>query len=82
MSTCTSAIEDNGVGREMAMLLKSKTSTRRKSHGMQITSDRLALVEEVNEVKTSVEITDLKDESGAALGTRVDIMIPLEKALN
>ena len=74
-------IKDNGVGREKAALLKSKSATRRKSHGMQITSDRLALVEAVNQVKTSVNIIDLVSDSGEALGTRVDILIPLEQVI-
>ena len=71
------SIEDNGIGREKSMALKSKTATLRKSYGMQITSDRLALVKTIHNIETEVMITDLKDNLGRAVGTRVELVIPV-----
>lgn len=65
-------IEDNGVGRAKAAELKSKSATRNKSMGMKITTDRLSLYQ----AQTSVEITDLQDETGNPCGTRVLLSLP------
>ncbi|MEL6923778.1 MAG: histidine kinase, partial [Bacteroidota bacterium] len=40
-------IEDNGIGREKAQALKSRSATRHKSFGMQITRNRIALANEL-----------------------------------
>lgn len=71
-------VEDDGVGREKAMELKSKTATTRKSLGLKITSDRLAAMESRYGVPGSVSFIDLKDENGMASGTKVVIKIPVE----
>ena len=68
---CT--IEDNGIGRERAMLVKSKTATNRKSFGMQITKDRM----DFSKLNADVQIHDLKDSQDNATGTRVEIRIPI-----
>lgn len=70
-------IEDNGIGREAAMHLKSKSATRRKSYGMKITGERLAMLNQAAGSKASVQVFDLKDEGGAAIGTRVELAVPL-----
>lgn len=64
-------IEDNGVGREEAKRLKSKTATRQKSHGMKITAERMDIVNKVYNVNAGTAITDLEDKQGNAIGTRV-----------
>lgn len=71
-------VEDDGVGREKAMELKSKTATTRKSLGLKITADRLEALESRFGVPGSVEFIDLKDENGVASGTKVVIKIPVE----
>jgi len=72
------AIEDNGVGREAASAIKSKQGAiKRKSFGMNITKERLEHINEKYKETSHVEITDLKSESGAALGTRVIIKIAI-----
>ena len=38
------SITDNGVGREQAELLKRKSAEKQKSMGLQITTERLALL--------------------------------------
>jgi len=70
-------IEDNGIGRERAMQLKSKNSTKRKSMGMKITKDRINMINKLYDSNTYVEVTDLKTHEGEALGTRVELTIPI-----
>jgi ligand-binding sensor domain-containing protein/putative methionine-R-sulfoxide reductase with GAF domain len=70
-------IEDNGIGRAKAKELKSKTATSRKSLGMQLTENRLSLLNKHAELNASVEIIDMQDEDGAALGTKVVLKIPV-----
>lgn len=67
-------VEDNGVGRKRAEELKSKSATH-KSHGMQVTNERLNVYNKMYNMNASVEIFDL--ENGA--GTSVKILIPLKK---
>lgn len=70
-------ITDDGIGREMAMLHKSKSATRQKSFGLKMTSERLDAINHIYKTKTEVKIIDLKDEDGNAAGTKVIIEIPL-----
>ncbi|PSR53803.1 hypothetical protein AHMF7605_09850 [Adhaeribacter arboris] len=72
----TCVIEDNGVGREMATILEKKSIIGRKSMGLQITEERLRLL---NKDKSGelIHITDLKNSLNQAVGTRVDIDVPL-----
>lgn len=71
-------IEDNGVGREKAKELKSKSASTKKSLGMKLTEDRIALLNKQAKINASVEIEDLLDESGAPKGTRVSLRIPVD----
>ncbi|HLG38531.1 MAG TPA: histidine kinase, partial [Chitinophagaceae bacterium] len=70
-------IEDNGIGREKARELKSKTATSRKSLGMQLTENRLSLLNKHAELNASVEIIDLKNGNNMAAGTKVILKIPV-----
>ncbi len=70
-------IEDNGIGREKAKELKSKTATSRKSLGMQLTESRLGLLNKYAQVNASVEIIDLQNGGKEALGTKVILKIPV-----
>lgn len=71
-------IEDDGVGREKAKELKSKSASTKKSLGMKLTEDRLALLNKQADIDASVTIEDLTDENGAATGTRVTIKMPVD----
>jgi len=73
-------IEDNGVGRERAMELKSKNSLKEKSLGIKVTNDRISIFNQLNKNKAFVAIDDLKDKHGNAIGTRVTLMIPLDES--
>jgi ligand-binding sensor domain-containing protein len=75
MLTCI--IEDDGIGRQRAAELKSKSATKSKSLGMQITTSRLELLSTLYGKHTTVEIIDLVDPAGKACGTRVLIQIPI-----
>jgi sugar lactone lactonase YvrE len=68
-------IEDNGVGRDEAKRLKSKTAIKQKSHGMKITAERMDIVNKVYNVNAGVTITDIKDEMTKQAGTRVLITL-------
>lgn len=70
-------VEDDGVGREKARELKSKSATSRKSLGMQLTENRLSLLNKHAELNASVEIIDLKRDDGTPAGTRVILKIPV-----
>ncbi len=72
---CT--IEDNGIGREAAELLKSKSGSKRKSYGMKITKGRIEALNQLANTKASVQIFDLYEDDGKSAGTRVEIVIPI-----
>jgi ligand-binding sensor domain-containing protein len=72
---CT--IEDNGIGRKKAAELKSKSATRTKSLGMQITSNRLKLSQLLDGRQPTVLIQDLVDPEGEPAGTSVTVRIPI-----
>ncbi|MEO8147669.1 MAG: two-component regulator propeller domain-containing protein [Bacteroidia bacterium] len=72
-------VEDDGVGRAKAKELKSKSATTRKSLGMKLTEDRIAILNEHTSEKSSVEIIDSKDANGMNSGTKVIIRIPISE---
>jgi LytS/YehU family sensor histidine kinase len=70
-------IEDNGIGRKATRKLSSKTPKYKKSLGMQITLDRIQLLEKVYGVETKISIVDLILANGSPGGTRVIVEIPM-----
>jgi len=71
-------IQDNGIGRVKAQVLRSqKLAGKKRSMGMQITRDRMEIINKLYDVNTCVTITDLVDEQGNAMGTKVELVIPL-----
>lgn len=71
-------IKDDGVGRSKAAEMKSKSATKDKSFGMDITRRRLDILESKINKEGKVEITDRMDETGQPCGTIVIIRIPLD----
>jgi len=67
----TCVITDNGIGRNKAALMKSKSAEHQKSMGLQITTERLALLNQAMKAQTFFNIEDITDEKGTAAGTRV-----------
>jgi ligand-binding sensor domain-containing protein/putative methionine-R-sulfoxide reductase with GAF domain len=70
-------IEDDGIGREKAKELKSKSAITRKSLGMKLTENRLTLLNKYAELNASVDIIDLKTTNDEAIGTKVILKIPI-----
>ncbi len=71
-------IEDNGIGREKAAALRAqKTGNRKRSMGMQITQDRIEMINKLYSTNTTMKIIDLHDNEGNATGTRVELVIPV-----
>lgn len=69
-------IEDNGIGRQRSMEINENKKYKGKSKGIQVTRDRLELINKTNEGKIALEIEDLVDEEGNSSGTLVHLMIP------
>jgi ligand-binding sensor domain-containing protein len=73
----TITVADNGIGRARAAALRSKTATAKKSFGMKVTTERIALINQLYKTNTTVAILDLVDPEGQPAGTEVTIKIPL-----
>jgi tetratricopeptide (TPR) repeat protein len=69
------SITDNGIGREKASEIKSKSATH-KSHGLKVTSQRIEMMNKLNSTGAQVHVIDLKDDQGHATGTKVELIIP------
>lgn len=77
-STILCMIDDDGIGRQRAMELKSLSATRYKSMGMGITRDRIEIMNNMQSLGIAVEVEDKTDDQGLPTGTRVSLRIPLE----
>lgn len=72
-------IEDNGVGRKKADELKNQSTLNKTSLGMKLTENRLRLMSKPSHSHSLVEIEDLEDDRGEALGTKVTLHIPVNE---
>jgi LytS/YehU family sensor histidine kinase len=70
-------ITDNGIGRARAAEYKSKFTSERKSMGMRITADRIAMLTNENDNTTYLDIKDLIEADGSPGGTEVTLKIPV-----
>jgi LytS/YehU family sensor histidine kinase len=70
-------IEDNGIGRKKADELRSKDTIKSKSYGMQISKDRIQIINSQYHSQSSVTVEDLFDDAGNAVGTKVILHLPL-----
>jgi sensor histidine kinase YesM len=68
-------ITDNGIGREKAAQLYTRTAEKQGSFGLALTAERLALFNNQEKAAGSFRIEDLVDKSGQAKGTRVILSI-------
>ncbi len=68
-------VEDDGIGREEAALIKAKSDLKHKSRGMLITQKRLEILNERDKSQMNINIIDLKDNQNNPLGTKVEIII-------
>lgn len=70
-------IADDGIGRTKAAEIKRTTpGNLHKSLGMKITSERVRILNNINNSDLSVSVTDLRDENGNPNGTMVELYIP------
>ena len=72
-------IEDNGIGRKEAQKRKSKSAIKQKSHGMEITAQRLDIVNQLYNVNAKVTVTDLHGIDGIVSGTNVLLNLNYKK---
>ncbi|QHW00034.1 histidine kinase [Spirosoma endbachense] len=70
-------ITDDGIGRAKAAELKSKSATPKKSFGMDVTSERITLINQLYQTHTQLQIHDLMDSNGQPAGTEVVLEIPI-----
>lgn len=70
-------IDDNGVGRNAAAKDVNRIKKNVKSRGMEVTENRLQLLNTKNPQEKSIEIIDKYDDQGQSLGTKVIIKIPI-----
>jgi len=71
-------VSDNGIGRKKAAELREKKlHTHKRSMGMQITQDRIEIINKLYNLNTTVQIHDIENEQGEAEGTRVELTIPI-----
>jgi tetratricopeptide (TPR) repeat protein len=70
-------IEDNGIGRDAAREKNGKSDLNHNSLGTRITNSRLDLVNSLYGTSLKTIYTDLRNDSGEATGTRVEIHIPI-----
>ncbi len=70
-------IEDNGIGRKRAAELNSKDAVKMKSYGMQISKDRIRIINSQFNTKSSVSVEDLADDRGNGAGTKITLHLPV-----
>lgn len=69
-------IDDNGIGREKAQEIKIKKDLGRTSLGMEVTQNRIELLNAQHKLFTKISVVD-KTENGIATGTRIELNIDL-----
>ena len=72
-NACVFTIEDNGVGRDKAREMRSRSATAKKSFGMQITNKRVELFNRNFSSQIEIDVRDLVSPGGEVAGTAVDI---------
>ncbi len=69
-------IEDNGIGRNAAQRLKSKSASRYKSMGMGIIKDRINLLNSTSNLNIKIEVVDKSFLDGSPAGTLIKLFVP------
>ena len=75
----TCIITDNGIGRNKAAMINSKSAEKNKSMGVKITTERLALLSRNEDDQAVFNIEDLTDKEGNAAGTKVILKMKYRK---
>jgi hypothetical protein len=71
-------IDDNGVGRKVAFASHDRPLNK-KSLGMEITSERLEILNYIYKTGILVQVMDKTDDFNHSLGTRIELRMPLIK---
>jgi two-component system, LytTR family, sensor kinase len=71
-------VEDNGIGRKKSKEINKWREKEHKSIGMEVTNERLEILNVTYNRNFNVEVIDLFDEEGEGAGTRIAIYIPVE----
>ena len=71
-------ISDNGIGIYQSQKDKEKLVNVHKSMALNITENRLKMMEMILEKKTSLEISEIRDEQDNVCGTQVELKIPIQ----
>jgi hypothetical protein len=74
-------IEDDGIGRDKATEMKSKSAENEKSMGLKITTERLALLNKENNFSTFYKIEDILNDEHEGAGTRVQLKIKYKESV-
>lgn len=69
------SITDNGIGRAKASAVKTENGEIKKSFGIKLATERLALFNNSNKLSGSFNISDVLDLTGNVTGTKVTIQI-------
>lgn len=72
-------VEDDGVGRKLSAESSNRDALKTRSYGMQITKDRLHIVNQLFNTQARVRVEDLYAADGSAAGTRVTLNLPCEQ---
>jgi ligand-binding sensor domain-containing protein/anti-sigma regulatory factor (Ser/Thr protein kinase) len=72
---CT--ITDNGPGRKAVQAIKSSQHIEYQSRGMQLTAERIGVLNMQQKKQITVEVEDVHDEAGNIDGTRVIVKFPI-----
>jgi tetratricopeptide (TPR) repeat protein len=70
-------VVDDGIGREKAREILHKQDKDHRSMATDITRERIANLNKKRKKKITLEIFDLKDETGVGIGTKVVFEIPI-----
>ncbi|MBB1284364.1 histidine kinase [Flavisolibacter sp. BT320] len=72
-------VDDNGVGRKQAALIRQTTFKEHQSSGIEITIDRLRLLHQEQETNFFYEVIDKANEQGESKGTTIKFSIPFKQ---
>jgi LytS/YehU family sensor histidine kinase len=71
-------IEDNGIGRKAATIIRDKRQRGHKSFATSSIQQRIELMNKLMEKPIRLQVVDKKDSSGKPTGTKILIVIPYE----
>lgn len=70
-------ITDNGIGRKKSAEISNQNAQHKRSYGLEIIQERIALYNRANQKNTTCEMLDCYDEAGEPCGTTVQIIYDL-----